>query len=106
MKPQKSKQEQSRELARLIQEFVESGGEVVNVPSGTSGNADNSNLFRSSGGFEPKTERTPLNDVVKTLEHRKQQKEPKQSQAKKGNKPKKRLIVDDFGDPVRWVWED
>ncbi len=105
MTPQKSKNEQRQELSQLIKEFVESGGEVVRVPSGISGNENNNNLFRSSSQFEPKGDRTPLTDVVKTLEERKQQKSTK-TNVIKSSKPKKKLIVDDFGDPVRWVWEE
>lgn len=105
MKQQKSKKEQSRELARLIQQYVESGGEVMSVPSGTSGNTENNNLFRNSSNFEPKSDRTPLTDVVKTLEERKQNKNNKKPSLQTKS-PKKKLIVDDFGDPVRWVWDE
>ena len=94
------------ELSRLIQEFVESGGEVVNVPSGISGNSNNENLFRSNNKLAPKTDRTPLTDVVLALEERKQNKNDKKRDKEKLKKPKRKLIVDDFGDPIRWVWED
>ncbi|WP_096084945.1 hypothetical protein [Agaribacterium haliotis] len=104
MNAQKSKPEQSRELAQKVQDFLQSGGEVQQVPSGVSGNADNSNLFRQGHSIDPRSERTPLTEVVKTLEARKQGKE--QESPPKTKKPQKRLIVDDFGDPVRWVWDE
>jgi len=106
MKQQKSKKAQRSELAQLVQDFVKSGGEVVNVPSGTSGNTQNQNLFRQRGEVEPKSERTPLTDVVKTLEERKSSKNDQKNTSTQRRRPKKRLIVDDFGDPVRWVWEE
>ncbi len=104
MKPQKSKQKQSQELSQQIQEFLQSGGSVQHVPSGLSGNINNANIFRSSGQLEPKSSRTPLTEVVKTLEERKMRK--KEKPRKTHSAPGKRLIVDDFGEPVRWVWED
>lgn len=104
MNPKKSKKEQRKELATLIQNYIESGGEVLHVSSGTSGNHDNTNLFHASAQPEPKPERTPLTDVVNSLEERKHKKGT--SVQKTVKRPKKKLIVDDFGDPVRWVWEE
>lgn len=105
MPPKKSKKEQRRELDQQIREYIESGGHVHQVSSGTSGNQNNLNLFRSNGQAEPKSDRTPLTDVVKKLEERKHSKHSGTPKTTK-KRPRKRLIVDDFGDPVRWVWEE
>lgn len=88
-----------------MQRYVESGGHVKNIPNGISGKFDN-NPFRSNPDIEPKSERTPLTDVVKTLEERKQKKAHATTKTEAKKRPKKRLIVDDFGDPVRWVWDE
>lgn len=104
MKPKKSKYHQSEELAQAIDAFLEEGGSINQIPRGLSGNTDNTNLFQNKTAFEPKSTRTPLTEVVKTLEERKQKrKSPSQQNTQL---PKKKLIVDDFGDPLRWVWED
>ncbi|MBR9805007.1 hypothetical protein GYB62_00630 [bacterium] len=55
-------------------------------------------LEKSSG------ERTYVNDVVETLEQRRHAKPVKAPTASK--KGRKKLIYDDFGEPLRWVWSD
>ena len=103
MKPGKSKQEIRHELNQQIQDFLERGGNVTQVERGVSGNIENNNLFRMSAQIEPRADRTPLTDVVQTLEERKHN---KNKHAKTAKRPRKKLIVDDFGDPIRWVWEE
>lgn len=107
MKSQKSKKAQRNELNELVKSYLDAGGEVKSVPSGISGNTDNSNLFKNAGNFEPKTERTPVTEEVKALEERKSKKQLDSSTKKTGLKrARKKMIVDDFGDPIRWVWEE
>jgi len=105
MASNKSKHQQREELGEMIQQFLLSGGEVQAIARGTSGNESNTNLFKQTTQFEPKPNRTPLTEVVKTLEERKKSK-PEASSSRTSRRPKKRLIVDDFGDPVRWVWDE
>lgn len=104
MKPTKTKAQIRAEIEAQIETYLSSGGEVNSVPRGTSGNTDNSNLFSSSTSFEPKQERTPVNDIVKELEERKKIKTS--TSPKKRTAPKRKLITDDFGEPIRWVWLD
>jgi len=99
----KSKAEIRDELSREMDSFLRSGGNVENVPVGVSGNEKNNNLFSQSTSFEPRKDRTPVTDVVKELEARKRSKNAPQ---KKSSGPRKRLITDDFGEPIRWVWEE
>ena len=103
MKPKKSKYQESIELAQAVEEFLNRGGKVREIPRGLSGNIDNSNLFQNKTALEPRTPRTPLTEVVKTLEERKQKGKPKKHIP---HLSKRKLIVDDFGDPIRWVWEE
>ncbi len=103
IKPTKTKAQIRQELEREVHLYLSRGGRVDNVPTGLSGNDSNKNLFSRSAQFEPKKERTPVTDVIKELESRKQnKKEP----TKKTKGPQKKLITDDFGEPIRWVWED
>lgn len=106
MKRKKSKREESQELAEAVDHFLRQGGEVEHVPRGTSGNTKNSNFFQNKTALEPRSDRTPLTEVVKTLEQRKQKSKPQSSPKAKQNRAKKKLIVDDFGDPVRWTWDE
>lgn len=104
MKPLQSKSQQRSQLEQEVQQYLEQGGEVTQVPKGSSGNMNNTNLFRSATTIDPKAKRTPLTEVVKALDERKTKKSTPSEY--KRRKPKKRLIVDDFGDPVRWVWDE
>lgn len=80
------------------------GGEVKNVERGVSGNEKNLNLFKQTATFSPKQTRTPVTEVVKELEARKCSKGDKKHPPLR--RPKKVLITDDFGEPLRWVWQD
>ena len=107
MKPTKTKAQIRAEIEAQIEAYLNSGGEVNSVPRGTSGNTDNSNLFSAPTSFEPKQERTPVNDVVKELEERKKNKTSANTpNNKKRATPRRKLITDDFGEPIRWVWLD
>lgn len=101
MKPILTKAQLRAELDKQIQAYLQEGGEVKAVPRGISGQTDNRNPFSQIGDQAPKQERTLLTDVVKTLEARKHPPSAKQSR-----KPRKILIKDDFGEPLRWVWEE
>lgn len=103
MKPTKTKKEIRNELNKQIEDFLTSGGNVNEVERGLSGNTTNENLFKNTTAFTPKQERTPVTDVVKELEARKGSGKTQQSARKR---PKKVLLTDDFGDPIRWVWEE
>lgn len=103
MKPTKTKAEIRAELDAEISRYLSTGGDVKAIPTGTSGNVDNRNLFANSTQFEPKQARTPLNEVVNELESRKQDKSGRQH---KNRRPTKKLITDDFGEPIRWVWQE
>lgn len=103
MKPVPTKAQIRSQLDQEVQRYLQEGGTVNNIPRGQSGHQDNRNLFGNLGENPPKQERTPLDDVVKTLEARK--KHPHNG-VKASRRPRKKLITDDFGEPLRWVWID
>jgi len=104
MKPIKTKAQMRRELLAEMESFLAHGGAVKNIPRGVSGNTDNKNLFTYISDGPRSNPRTMLTHVVKTLDARKSGKLI--PQAPKPSKPKKILIKDDFGEPLRWVWSD
>lgn len=103
MKRPPTKAQIRAELEKQIQHYLRDGGEVKNIPKGISGQHDNRNLFAQLGENPPRQDRTPLDEVVKTLEARK--KHPN-APGNRSKKPRKILITDDFGEPLRWVWTD
>ncbi|WP_245929354.1 hypothetical protein [Agarilytica rhodophyticola] len=104
IKPTKTKAQASDELAEEVNKFLSSGGAVENIPTGISGNDKNVNLFATATHFEPKKDRTSVTEVVQELEARK--KSNTSSGVKKSKGPRRKLITDDFGEPIRWVWEE
>lgn len=103
MKPVPPKKSEIRsELEEQIQHYLKDGGKVQAIPRGQSGHTDNRNVFGNLGDSPPRQERTPLDEVVKNLDARKQP----NNQPSKHRRPRKKLITDDFGEPLRWVWVD
>ncbi len=103
MKPVKTKKQIRSEINKQVEEFLRSGGTVNVVQQGVSGNEDNTNLFKQATSFGPRQDRTPVTEVIKTLEARKSGSITTKPTNKK---PKKVLLTDDFGEPLRWVWQD
>ncbi len=93
-----------KELRRKTEEFLSRGGEIKKCNTGETGEpADqprSKSVFVSS---EPRQTRTYVNDVVSALDSRKKKK-PLEPLSKPKKRPKKKIIYDDFGEPLREVW--
>ncbi|MCW8884620.1 MAG: hypothetical protein OQK12_05090 [Motiliproteus sp.] len=108
MKRPQSKAQTRDEIEKQVEAYLRRGGEVKKVSSGTSA-LHNGELNTTSMGFEkPRQERTPVPEVVAAIEASRQSKlaknQPKKP-ARKNTRPKKKVIYDDFGEPVRVIWE-
>lgn len=104
-----SKANLREELEQATRQFLNKGGEVDEVPVGTSAWEPGTRPPPSSPLFtEPKSERTPVDDVVATIEARREamRGRPKRSSRGTSRRPKQRVLYDDFGEPVRRVWVD
>ena len=93
------------EIEQQIDEFLNRGGAVEQIERGISGRYNNDPIRPSRESFQnaPKTERTYVPEVIAALEARRQQKPEKPKPVKK-RKPRKKIIYDDFGEPLRWEW--
>lgn len=102
MQKRPTKAELRRQLTDEIQHFLHEGGLVQEVPRGATGLVDG--RYGNSLGFEkPKEQRTDVSGVLNAIDQRKEtQRKPL---PKRPLKPKKKIIYDDFGEPVRVVWE-
>lgn len=96
-----------------MQDFLQHGGQVNEVPRGISGREnpksalpDNS-FAPSSRAQAPAEDLLPLNNVIKEIEARRKSRNKPQS-TKKASPPrqKKKIIYDDFGEPLRYTWVD
>ena len=103
-----SKSELRAELERETERFLEHGGEVENVPQGRSGkDPTDPPLFLNRRLFvEPRTSRTLVPEVVAAIEARRKAKLKRTPTRKRSRlpQPRKKVIYDDFGEPLRKVW--
>ncbi|TYL49448.1 hypothetical protein [Marinomonas sp. IMCC 4694] len=104
IKPKTSKRDTRNELESLVDQFIKKNGTIQQVNMGESGLVDGKYNTSHIGFNEPKQDRTPLNHVVAAIQQRKQNRMAPQTTVKK--RAKKKVIYDDFGEPLRWVWEE
>ncbi len=99
IKPTKTRRELHAELQAEIEAYLEHGGQVAEIPQGVSGRPLGSGPLFSVFEGDSHENRTLVNDVVAAIEsRRKTHSKPPLSG------PKKRVILDDFGQPIRWEW--
>ncbi len=110
MKKIATKAELRAALERETEQFLEEGGAVQCIPNGVSGKdpADTPVYLNRRLFTEPPSERTPIPEVIAALEARrreKYQRKPKRNRARL-QQPRRKVIYDDFGEPLRKVWVD
>ena len=105
-----SKTEIRAELERETERFLKRGGHVEDIPRGLSGkNPGDAPLFLNRRLFvEPKTSRTLVPEVVAAIEARRQERFKRKPGRKRTRlpQPRRKVIYDDFGEPLRKVWVD
>jgi hypothetical protein len=101
MKPTKTRRELHAELQAQVDAFLQLGGNVDEVPRGLSGRPYANNPLVTIFEGQSHEDRTPIPEIVAAIEARK-----KPPLLRKGFKPrpKKKVILDDFGQPLRWEW--
>lgn len=113
VKPPVTKADIRRELNRQVDSYLREGGQVHEIPRGLSGRgpADGplpaAPLFdkqpQGEAGEGTRESRTYLTDVIAAIESRRK---PPAAPKTRPRRPRKKYIYDDFGEPVRWVWEE
>lgn len=106
MKKPITKKQVRQELESQLQDFLESGGAINDIPRGVSGREPGSAPIKPSSEFfqQQSDKRTYVPEVVNALEERKKKPAPEKKPTPK--KRRKVMIYDDFGDPLRWVWKE
>jgi hypothetical protein len=110
LKKQVSKDDIRQELQREMDNFLEQGGSVENIAQGISGkNPGDPPLYLNRRLFvEPKAKRTHIPEVVAAIEARRKAKVQRTPKPKRSRspQPRRKIIYDDFGEPLRKVWVD
>ncbi len=103
MKRHPTKAEQRAELSAQIEAYLNQGGQIEQVQMGATGLIDGKYSNRSLGFERPRQERTPVADLLSTIDARRRQQGPAPS-SRQPKRSRKKVIYDDFGEPLRWVW--
>ena len=101
-----SKKSLRKQLREKTEEFLGSGGEIKKCLPGETG--EPADQPRAKGVFvspSPIKNRTYVNDLVAKIDQRKRKSVEKPA-SKVSKRPKKKIIYDDFGEPLREVWVD
>ena len=107
MRTKPDKAEIRKQLNHATEAFIANGGKVQLIPQGTGSKTNETlNSFKNAV-FEPShpAKRTYLNDVVAGLDARKKNNSHFLN-TNNEKKPKKEIIYDDFGEPIRWKWKN
>ena len=96
MKVRNSKEQQRRRLKRDMERFLSHGvsGNDLEQPQGR-------RAFPFSQA--PRATRTDLSEVVAAIDARKRRTTRPPTHKRR---PRRKLIYDDFGEPLRWVWDE
>ena len=94
------------DIQRKTEEFLSGGGEIKKHDRGETGEpADKPRAKSVFVSSQPRQTRTYINDVVSALDNRK--KKPARPVAKTpAKRARKKVIYDDFGEPLREVWTE
>lgn len=107
MKKPDSKADLRAELEAAMGRFLRDGGEIERVPQGRSGREDGAPPKRPAGNLfiEPSAPRTEIPEVIAALDARRRP--PRRGPVRRQSAgPRRKLIYDDFGEPLRHVWVD
>jgi len=99
-----TKKQLRQQLNQDIEDFLDHGGAVHEFQRGESALINGKLDDRRTGFEQPRQERTPLEAEMQAVDARKKPVKP--SSEKKSHRPRKKVIYDDFGEPVREVWLD
>jgi len=99
-----TKREIRQEMDNEVEKYLNKGGAVREFERGETGLLNGKIDERSTGFEQGKQERTPLTDVLNTVDERK--KSTHKVAPVQNKRPRKKIIYDDFGEAVREIWVD
>lgn len=106
-KKRPTKAELRDQLSAEVTQFLNKGGEIKQVEMGASGLVDGRyNQQNKPFDRTPPQERTPVHGLLATIDARRKQKSSSSVPQKHVSRTRKKIIYDDFGEPVRTVWID
>lgn len=93
-----------------MEEFLQHGGNVEEIPRGISGKdpQDPPTFLNRRLFVEPREERTLVPEVVAAIEARRKARLKRTPSPRRSRtpKPRRKILYDDFGEPLRRIWVD
>ncbi|WP_286239388.1 hypothetical protein [Neptuniibacter halophilus] len=106
-KKRPTKAELRDQLSAEVSQFLKKGGEIKQVEMGASGLVDGRYNQHKARFDHPKpAERTPIHGLLAAIDARRKSKLQPGNRKTTQTSPRKKVIYDDFGEPVRTVWVD
>lgn len=100
-----TKAEQRRELEKQMADFLNKGGQITSVEQGASGLVNGTYNKHQFTIGQPKQTRTAVPEVLVAIDSRRRKSAPPAQQTRHRT-PRRQVIYDDFGEPLRVVWVD
>lgn len=108
MKKPETKADLRADLERATESYLRHGGQVKSIPRGLSGHLPGTSLPHMAQRLfvEPRTKRTLVPEVVAAIEERRKSQLKRSPTPKRSRlpRPRRKVIYDDFGEPLRKVW--
>lgn len=108
VKKPETKADLRADLERATEAYLNRGGKVKSIPRGTSGTLPGTVPPQLSRRLflEPRAKRTLVPEVVAAIEERRKARLKRSPTPKRSRlpKPRRKVIYDDFGEPLRRVW--
>lgn len=103
-----SKAELRQALDRQVASFLSRGGRIHCIDRGETALDKRSAPLRAPIFDQPKSDRTPLTEVINALDQRRADRLKRKPAIKRMRKPapRKKVLYDDFGEALRTVWAD
>lgn len=106
MKKPVSKATIRSEIEQQIDDYLNKGGKVDEIDRGISGHQASAGPIKPDKSLfqQPKATRTYVPEVIAAIDARRKVKHPAAKSSSR--QPRKKIIYDDFGEPLRWAWVD
>ncbi len=106
MKATKTKAQIRNEINEQVQQFLAQGGAVNEFQAGESGRSLNAPLPKPPHIERNPTSRTPVLTEIQAIEARRHKPKRLDKHPSGKSRTQRKLLTDDFGEPLRWLTED
>jgi hypothetical protein len=100
-----TKSDLRHEMEKQMADYLQKGGRITSVEQGASGLTNGTYNKHQFSISQPKQTRTAVPEVLVAIDSRRRQ-SAVPAQKTRPRAPRRQVIYDDFGEPLRVVWVD